>query len=155
MIKLTRMDRNELHRLSLEISQGRAVVYTIARDEIYKVCFNNLPIILNLNTGFKDSKGKHWLCFYIYKCLDTITCDYFDSFGETLSQYVLGDFPVPVRNCNSRQLQSNVSSFCGHYCLLFSYFRLNNFPFSFSKLHDFLTNRPSENDKIVKRFYKN
>jgi hypothetical protein len=82
------------------------------------------------NTDPANKPGYHWLAFIVFADHPSVIY-FFDSFGMPLSSY--GDV---YRNClkqeyfsekcivtpvNTRNLQGNHSTVCGHYCIMFLY----------------------------------
>lgn len=80
-----------------------------------------------LNTEPQGSPGKHWLAFY-FDCVAN-RLEYFDSFGLPITMYpyvsrVLFSKSVQVTSVNPfGMLQSDVSTACGFYCVLFLHYR--------------------------------
>jgi hypothetical protein len=82
-----------------------------------------------LNTHPHDQPGEHWLAFF-YNC-NTHMLEYFDSFGMALSLYAavysaldscnLATLASPVNTLG--MLQSTLTTVCGHYCVVFLYWR--------------------------------
>jgi hypothetical protein len=106
-----------------------------------------------VNLDPHDRPGTHWVVIYI----DANRCrgEYFDSFGreppESLRNYM-------NRNCrnwihNRKQLQSIASKCCGHYCVMYCFYRgqkgvdLNKFVSHFTRDTGF-------NDAIVRKAFR-
>ena len=75
--------------------------------------------IMVSNTDPQHLPGTHWIAIYISN--DRLHGEYFDSFGREPNEHFEN---YMNNNCkywtwNSRQLQSVVSSYCGHYCILY------------------------------------
>ena len=76
------------------------------------------PRLLVVNTDPAHRPGRHWVCMYVG---DDRRGEYFDSLGQPPT----ADFESYLnRHCffwtfNKRQLQSVISSFCGHYCIYY------------------------------------
>jgi len=77
-------------------------------------------LVCNLDPSYR--RGIHWVCI----CVDDGTRgDYFDTFWRALPK-TLKDYMNAYCErwtYNSRQIQSIVSSFCGHYCIYFCMLR--------------------------------
>jgi len=77
-------------------------------------------LVCNLDPFYRS--GNHWLCNCV---VDGTHGDYFDTFGrappKTLKDYM--NASCERWTYNSRQIQSVVSSFCGHYCIYFCMLR--------------------------------
>ena len=81
------------------------------------------PRLLVCNTDPSDESGKHWIAIYVND--DEYYGEYFDWLGcaptRTFERYM-------NKRCrewiyNSKQLQSIVSRFCGHFCACFCILR--------------------------------
>jgi hypothetical protein len=95
-----------------------------------------------LNTDPSYAPGEHWLAFYYN--YNTHKLEYFDSFGFPVSMYphvnaalianCLSSICVPANSSGS--LQSVQSTVCGHYCVLYLYWRARHaseLPSSFAR----------------------
>lgn len=89
----------------------RALV--LARNCIPR-CVEQFPSVFIINQDDSFSPGSHWTVVY-FPYIDSLV-EYFDS---------LGNPPPSDKNhiYNATPLQSLLSSICGHYCLLFVYYR--------------------------------
>lgn len=113
----------------------------------------NLPAALIINTDCSYNEGRHWLAVHINSHEQA---EYFDSFGIPPSNPNFISFMQ--RNSkmwfyNNVTLQSNFSNVCGKYCLMYLYYKTQNY-----SLQDFVNNFSSDrisNDKIVETMYKN
>lgn len=82
-----------------------------------------------LNTDPASAPGEHWLAFF-YNA-NTRHLEYFDSFGLPLAMYPAvragiascNLLPICVQANSSGMLQSLGSKVCGHYCVVFLYWR--------------------------------
>ena len=91
-------------------------------DRLPSTINRNRPSILVCNTDTYGNPGKHWIVIYIE---NSAYGEYFDSLGAP------PEAPFRTflhRHCarwifTDRQLQSIVSKFCGHYCILYSLHR--------------------------------
>ena len=90
-----------------------------ARDKIPNLDGERRPFALVFNSDPADQPGRHWLA--IYGAESTKSIEFFDSFGLPPSIYNL-DSDFPIRS-SSRSIQPLGSNVCGHYCLLFLYYR--------------------------------
>ena len=76
------------------------------------------PALMVCNTDPHDKPGEHWIAIYVE---DDGYGEYFDSFGlppKAIFRTFLN------RNCrnwifNNKHVQSAISRFCGHYCILY------------------------------------
>jgi len=106
------------------------------------------PRLLVVNTDPATSPGRHWVCMYV----ENGRGEYFDSFGQaptvTFERYL-------NRHCsswtfNSRQLQSVISRFCGHYCIYYCVLRSRGIDMP-NVVNSFTTDT-ALNDVLVHRF---
>jgi hypothetical protein len=124
---------------------------TLAKDMHY--CFI-------LNTHAHGEPGEHWLAFF-YNC-DTGVLEYFDSFGFALS--VHATVYAALDACNlaagakavntAGMLQSLKSTVCGHYCVMYLYWRAkhcNVSPILFSRSVSLQGNATERDKYIVQR----
>jgi len=96
-------------------------------DSVYST--DTLPVkprLLVCNIEPSHLPGNHWIAIWVDD--DAERGEYFDPLGrsppETLSRYM--NFVCANWTYNSRQLQSIVSAFCGHYCVMFCMLRSRN-----------------------------
>lgn len=107
---------------------------------------------LVVNTDPHTKRGLHWIAVYLDPCGKL---EYFDSYG--LPPVVQDHFKFIKRNStryfyNPTQLQSLNSTVCGHYCLVYLYFRTNGF-----SMQDFLSmfdQDTAKNDKFILECFK-
>lgn len=112
---------------------------------------------LIINTHRGNQPGQHWVAMYF---TDHGTCEFFDSYGGTPSQYNKSWTRWINKNCNGlrcnrKVVQNPMSSACGAHCLFFLYNRFRNVTMShiIKKLYtrdDFITN-----DKIAETEVEN
>lgn len=78
------------------------------------------PTIYIVNEDDSYSSGSHWTVLYYPS--ETSIIEYFDSFGRAPRKELIRN-----RVCiyNRMVLQNIFSSICGHYCLLFVWYRVN------------------------------
>ena len=79
------------------------------------------PHLLVCNTDPSHRPGRHWICI----CVENGTGEYFDSFGRPPNDGLRHYMNIVCEHWtfNARQLQSTVSSFCGHYCIYYCLLR--------------------------------
>lgn len=98
------------------------------------------PTIYIINEDNSFSSGSHWVV--LFKPSKTSLLEYFDSFGRKPRMELVENSNFIF---NSTAIQNIFSSLCGHYCLLFIWFRL--------KLHlsmnDFVERMKSLSDESV------
>lgn len=95
---------------------------TFARDEIPDLSRLRRPFGLIFNSDPAQSPGTHWLAIYADAGRAP---DFFDSYGLPPSFYGLD----PDLRSTTRSVQSLDSAVCGHYCLLFLYYRYHGLSF--------------------------
>ena len=87
---------------------------------------NRFPSANVANTGPSSLHGEHWVAFYH---LSTTHFEFFESYGWPPDDY---HFPIPPTitqlDINSHQIQSDNSSDCGQYCILYHYQRAHDIP---------------------------
>jgi hypothetical protein len=113
-----------------------------SRDELPDLRRVKRPSALVFNTDPKDKPGQHWLAIF---CPRQGPLEFFDSFGFPPKFYSLDSLDF-THHCFS--YQSSLSSLCGHYCIMFIYFRsLGN---SYRQILDLLDYHKSRGyDKFV------
>lgn len=87
-----------------------------------------LPCALVCNTDPSNAPGQHWIAMYI----DTFgNGEFFDSYGQPPG---IKSFQEFLENnsklgycCNSEQLQGELTSVCGQYCIFYLVYRLSGF----------------------------
>jgi len=113
---------------------------------------NEFAIIVNNEPSTEN--GMHWISFYKNSQSDVI--EFFDSYAMDIVFYP----PSILKFCRAQakhirfskiQIQSNLSNYCGHYCLWFLIHRY--FSDSFEQVvKNFSEHNLNENDTIVKDF---
>lgn len=113
---------------------------------------DSFAIIVNNEPSTEN--GMHWICFF--KDSDKNVIEFFDSYAMNITFY-----PKSVLNfCNKQathirfskaQFQSNLSDYCGHYCLWFLIHRYLTGSFQ-GAINKFSNNDLIGNDIIVKNF---
>ncbi|ESO87930.1 hypothetical protein LOTGIDRAFT_175928 [Lottia gigantea] len=91
----------------------------LARNQLQTLQPTRYPSAYVVNTDDAGQPGKHWTVFVCEKD----HCDFFDSFGCSPEVYGqdFADFARrqgPLRH-NTRRIQGNQSSVCGHYCFFY------------------------------------
>ena len=111
------------------------------------------PRLLICNTDPSTKAGEHWIAIYVD---EYGRGEYFDSFGRPPNEHFAS---YMNKHCglswtfNKRQLQSIISSFCGHYCCFYCMYRSRNVDLNAIVKH--FTNDTSFNDSIVHAFVCN
>jgi len=94
-------------------------------DSIVKVCpwncipfyHEKFPQFYIMNTDASYLSGSHWTVIYLPSKLGLV--EYFDSFGSPPPEKLINEPYI----YNTVQLQNVFSAVCGHYCLLFIWYR--------------------------------
>lgn len=118
---------------------------------------DNLPVVdvdsalIICNTDYRRGPGEHWVVFYF----NDNRGEYFDSFGRYPEEHFVKYLNA---NCsswtfNKTQIQSIISQFCGHYCILYAMFRARGLVLS--RIVKLFTKDTGFNDSIVHNFVCN
>ena len=108
------MNSRELESLLAKALPAHVKFYGVcARDQLFTI--EMFPACCVTNTDVVRSDGIHWVAFYFASpsCIE-----FFDSFGLSPAYYGL-NIARSLHCVNSRQLQSDYSSTCGHWCIYF------------------------------------
>ena len=116
----------QINYLGSRILHGTDVRWlgTFARDQIPPLEHEKRPYALVVNTDVAAEPGEHWLALYAPRGSNKI--ELFDSFGLPPNLY---SFDQSLFNYSSRSIQDYSSKVCGHYALLFIYFRSRRYSF--------------------------
>ena len=130
--------------LNRDIISRNSFLGAFARNELPKIY--NYPASLILNTEPRNSEGEHWLAIYFDK---KRTCEFYDSFGKHPNYYGIYEYLKKYSTSikyNNRKVQSNVSPYCGLYCIFFLIFKLKGKSMEFFK--NLYEKNPMKNDKL-------
>ena len=114
-----------LHTLSKMSVFKNHFIHVGASDQLPSLFY--VPAAIIANTDSHDLPGSHWIAFYAHTYENV---EFFDSFGrapfinhhiEFLKKHFIS------YTYNSRQVQSEISGFCGHYCLLYLFYRASGY----------------------------
>lgn len=111
----------------------------------------NYPSCLIFNNQRSDQPGQHWVALYFGKNKKT---EFFDSFGGSPRDYKIDNYLQSHASStvyNKRVLQTNLSVYCGLYCLLFLICKCKH-----RSLRYFLNlfDSPNNNDKLFQKLIK-
>ena len=100
---------------------GGKFLGVFAADEIPRN-IRQKPAILVTNTDARGLPGEHWVAIYFG---DDGKGEFFDSFGRSPGPHFANymDKHSIAWIYNDIQLQNYVSSFCGHYCVMYCCYR--------------------------------
>lgn len=142
------MDTLEIRRALHDLPTPYTGVY--ASDEI-PVHWAR-PAALVFNCDRKNQPGSHWVAVYVDA---TGHGTFFDSYGFPP---IVEEHRRRIReNCsfyewNTRQLQGETSTTCGHFCLVFLHHMSRTS--DFASFCNIFKDSHADNDKIVKRYYE-
>ena len=122
---------------------------TLARNELPKKIIYPSAFILNTQPSMHG--GEHWLAIYFDKKKKGY---FFDSYGQSAASFKLEKYMKKHSKSlkeNKVKLQSDTSSYCGVYAVLFLLHMSNNLTLE-SFLRKFKT--PDKNDAMIKLFFK-
>lgn len=110
-----------------------------------------------LNTHPHGQPGEHWLAFFYNHITQNL--EYFDSFGMPLTRFVHVKSALEKCNLimstrpvnNYGMLQSRDSSVCGHYCIMYLYWRAKNYSKSSAifNISVLVRGSPAQRDKYI------
>jgi len=122
----------------------------IARDQLFSIDYSKLPLAVIVNCSDSNTRGSHWISFYVYRVGSRLVGDYFDSYSNPLSKYIIFP-PFSIKEYNRRVLQSNNSVVCGLYALFYLYWRSQGK--SVEAIESKFTYNLKQNDFRIKRYY--
>lgn len=110
------------------------------------------PTAFILNVDDHTKGGSHWISIYVNKSGEGF---YFDSFG--FPPFEKHHINRLRKNCkvyrwNSMQLQSEYSTVCGQYCVMFLNYMTSGL--GFQKFIENFSSDLTKNDEIVEKFVK-
>jgi len=147
------MDSETLHCcLKLLIPKKLKTRYlVIARDQLPLVDYSKLPLALIVNCSDSNSRGSHWISFYVYRVKHSLYGDYFDSYSNPLSKYNITT-PFRIIQTSTKVLQSNDSIVCGLYALFYLYWRCRGQ--NIRNIENRFSIDLSRNDTKIRNYYK-
>lgn len=108
------------------------------------------PRLLICNTDPSNEPGKHWIAIHVDQYGRG---EYFDSFGRPPNKHFKRYMNTHCGSrwtFNKRQIQSIISSFCGHYCCFYCMFRCRGV--NMIRIVNHFTSDTAFNDSIVHAF---
>lgn len=111
---------------------------------------NGLPACLIINNQPSNKEGQHWIAIYFDK---NRKCEFFDSFGKSPHFYGVNNYlrnNSKTININRKIIQSNISEYCGLYCIFFLIFKLKGRSMTF--YNNLFKKNPIENDKMFSKW---
>jgi len=110
------------------------------------------PCYFVVNTDPAYLPGKHWIVIHIDKFGKI---EYFDSFGRAPLQRNFVEFIQKYGKSfiyNKEQIQSNTSTTCGKFCILYIAFRANGL--SMKEIISLFSTDTEYNEMLLKNLYK-
>jgi len=142
------MDTTRLLQLLSRRCQGQ-LLGVFASNRLPRNLPKRRPLLLVCNTDPHYKPGEHWIVIF----LDAEgNGEYFDSLGDE-PRWIFKKFldrHCARWTCNREQLQSVLSSFCGHYCVFYCLFKVLNY--SMTLIIRCFSRDTSLNDYIVHKF---
>lgn len=138
----------ELENLLRCITQPKCNFKVIARDEVDTVSFTDLPLALIINSTDRRDGGEHWIALWCSQ-KPVLHIEAFDPLGFPLSRYKI-KIPHKVVVQNKVKFQGDKSSYCGHFCIYYLFFKLQCKPTSY--ITSQLTQNYKVNDEVVLSF---
>lgn len=144
------MNTEQIRKLLIKRCRG-SFMGVYSSDRLPRRLPKRRPVMLVCNTDPHKKPGQHWVAFYFAK---DGSAEYFDSFGASPTRF--GSFHnFLVKNCsrwimNSKQIQSIVSQFCGHYVVMYCLFKHLNY--SMKSIMNCFSNDTGLNDFIARDF---
>lgn len=128
--------------------------YTVVpSDKLLDIKIERYPFFVCINKDSHTKSGSHWIGMYIARSGGEL--EFFDSYGLSIDVYpkYLVDF-ASKNNLSivetRRTLQGPASAVCGHYVIMYMYFRLKGC--SRKYFYAKFSNNRARNDKIVFAF---
>ena len=145
------MNTFQIHKvLKSDIKTREYFIGVFARDQLpVKVKW---PSCMVINTDKSNQPGSHWLAVNYDK---DGNCDFFDSFGNSPSIFNLKKYFESTSislSFNNKKIQGSFSEFCGHYCLVFLYFRCRGK--SLETIENLFNNSADSNENLIKKIIK-
>ena len=126
-------------------------VQHITRDQLPVII--KYPACLIFNNQTSNQQGEHWIALYFNKKKHA---EFFDSFGNSPTYYKLNKYlkksSTNKPSFSQLTIQSNDSTFCGYYCVLFLLFKARGY--SLTKFLSFFKDNVS-NEKLLKKLLRN
>ena len=147
------MDSITLGRMAFKLLKNSGVRFLGVYPSDHLPCVYEIssrtPCCYIANSDPCNEIGSHWVAFYHPKPNEI---EFFDSFGKTPAYY---GFSIPNNMSllhNQNQLQSNNSSLCGQWCILFLVRRSQGSTFR-SILNKLRPLTPSKADLFVQTYF--
>ena len=111
------MNSQEIQR-KIEQVCGDIFVGVYAKNRLPEL--SRTPALLIANTDDDDKSGTHWVALYIAR-----NGEYFDTFAKRPHQTFINYMNKYCVNwiASPRQVQSSISRFCGHHCVMYCIFK--------------------------------
>lgn len=144
------MNSGELKDMVASYQFLKKYIEICAINTLPKNVFGRFPRIFIINTDPLPNPGKHWVCVLF---LNSSSAEYFDSLGDPAHFYDKHLQKFIKENSNEcdysfLQLQSNDSSICGLYVILFILMRIG-FQMTVQNVYAMFDQDLKQNDKFV------
>ena len=142
------MNTSELFQHLARRCQGK-LLGIFPADKLPRIIPVRRPLLIICNTDPHYKPGEHWIAIY----LDANGAgEYFDSFGRP-PLHIFRDFLD--QHCttwifNNEQLQSVISTLCGHYCIFYCLYK--TLRYSMTEIVNCFSSDTALNDLIVHKF---
>ena len=120
------MNSSEITQILKSIKSTKNVFVGVFACNILPNKVRKLPALLICNTQPINEPGQHWIAIYISKCGHG---EYFDSFGlPHINKYLINFLETNwlTFSYNKAMIQSVFSYYCGHFCILYAFFKSRN-----------------------------
>jgi hypothetical protein len=143
------MNSIQLEKILKFYGQNKKFYYGIYPiDQLPKI--EKFPSCLIMNNQTSTQEGQHWVAIYFNK---KGKCEFFDSFGESPSYYGITKYLEKYSKSikfNDKIIQSNLSPYCGLYCVFFLIFKLKGRSMNYFK--NLFGKNPNKNDLMFSKW---
>ena len=137
------------------LSGTRHFIGVYAEDELKNLTITNFPSLLICNIDKSSEPGSHWIALGIFRH----SLEVFDSTGFKI--FLWSRVPCHLLNfihklsltrqvILSKRIQSNKSTLCGFYCILYI---LARNCITLRQIHSFFSKRLAQNDLVIKNIF--
>ena len=145
------MNTIQLQKILDHVGKNKSFYYGVFSIDKLPI-IDSYPSCLIMNNQSSLQEGEHWVAIYFNKIG---VCEFFDSFGKSPSFYGIMDYLKKYSKnvkYNKQIIQSNLSSYCGLYCVFFLIFKLKGF--SMKYYQSLLKKNPISNDMMFSKWIK-
>ena len=149
IISDTKMNTLQLQKILEYYAKDKSFFYGVFPiDKLPSI--ESYPSCLIMNNQSSKQKGEHWLSIYFNKHGH---CEFFDSFGKSPAFYGVLQYLKKYSTrivYNRSMIQSNVSEYCGLYCVFFLIFKIKGHSMKFYK--NLFKKNPISNDLMFSKW---